>query len=540
MSELDSRNAPMAIGGGLEGAEHTSRETANWHPSFGSADMVINPVKPLADARTQDMVTNDGYAAGAVNLHRDNIVGSQYRLNARPNSRMLDAPEGWAEEFQKVAENTFNTLAESEACWFDASGRNTFSGLINLSVSSMVITGEALGTAEWITNRGSRPFNSALQLIAAARLSNPFDEPDTQYRRGGQDIDQYGYPLAYHIRQAHPSELWDYQASRWQRVDATTPWGRRQVMHIYQPLLPAQSRGVSEMVSALKQMRMTKKFNEIVLQNAVINASYAAAVESDLPPAQVFEMLGAGQSGTMGGKDPLREYFRSYLSELGAYMAGSKNVMIDGAKIPHLFPGTKLNLKPIGTPGGVGTTFEQSMLRHIAACLGLSYEEFSRDYTKTNYSSARASMNNTWKSMQSKKRAGADRTANFVYELWVEEMVVAGNLPLPPGKTWRWFYEPGVKDALCRATWIGAARGQVDEKKETEAAGLRMSLNMSTLEIECARHGLDWREVLDQVAREKKYASSLGLDLSANKEPAKSATTQQGEEEEQEEETVDE
>ena len=57
----------------------------------------------------------------------------------------------------------------------------------------------------------------------------------------------------------------------------------------------------------------------------------------------------------------------------------------------RLFPGTKLNMTPMGTPGGVGTSFEASLHRNIAAALGVSYEEYSRDYSQTNYSSARTS-----------------------------------------------------------------------------------------------------------------------------------------------------
>ena len=64
---------PAAFGGGLDGAERRSRETARWSPSMQSPDQIINSAKPLADARGRDMVQNDGYASGAANLHKDNI-----------------------------------------------------------------------------------------------------------------------------------------------------------------------------------------------------------------------------------------------------------------------------------------------------------------------------------------------------------------------------------------------------------------------------------------------------------------------------------
>ena len=497
------------IGGGLEGAQSTSRETVRWQPSFRSPDQIINEVKPTADARTQDMVQNDGYAAGVSSLHRDSIVGNQYRLNAQPNWRVLGVSEEWAEEFQQIVESRFNMVAESPECWLDASRRNTFTGLVRMCVGSCVITGEALATAEWIKDDPRRPFKTAIQLISPARLSNPDGTQDDRNLRRGVHIDHRGRPLGYWIRSAYPTESYDSEANKWKYVPAEKPWGREQVLHIMEQILPAQNRGVAEMVAVLKQMRMTKTFQDVVLQNAVVNATYAAAIESELPSAQVFEMLGAANGGNpING---MQNYLGAYLDSLGQYLNGSKNIAIDGAKIPHLFPGTKLNMQMAGTPGGVGTSYEESLHRHIAAAVGVSYEEFSRDYSKVNYSSARASANNTWKSMQAKKKVSADRFASAVYALWLEEEIAAGNIPLPRRKTRDWFYEPLVKDALLACSWIGASRGQVDELKETQSAVMRINANMSTLEKETARLGEDYREILAQRARETKLMESLGL-----------------------------
>ena len=120
-------------------------------------------------------------------------------------------------------------------------------------------------------------------------------------------------------------------------------------------------------------------------------------------------------------------------------------------------------------------------------------------------------MATTWRYMQTRKKMVADRIADTVYRLAIEELVAAGDVPLPPRKTRAWFYEPLVKDALCRANWIGAARGQIDELKETEAAGMRMQLGVSTLEMECARLGNDFRDVIAQRAREKRLLMAAGL-----------------------------
>jgi lambda family phage portal protein len=520
-----------AIGGALEGVDQLNRETLNWNPAILSPDQIINPAKIQADARGRDMVQNDGYANGAVALYRDNIVGSQYRLNSKPNFRALGVSEEWAEEFQEIVEARFNVAAESQDCWFDASRRNTLTEIIRLVVGGYVMTGEVLASAEWI-REARRPFATAIQIINPDRLSNPDGAMDDRFLRRGVRIDARGRPLGYWVRKAYPTEMYMGLEFSWTYVPAEKPWGRKQMLHIVEQLLPDQNRGVSDMVAVLKQMKMTKKFQEITLQNAVVNATYAAAIESELPGDVIFQQMG-GETGKPFAA--MSDYLKSWMGALGSYLDNSKNIAVDGVKMPHLFPGTKLKMQPLGTPGGVGTGFEESLLRHIAACLGLSYEQFSRDYTKTNYSSARASMNETWKFMQGRKKVVADRTASFIFALWLEEEINAGNLPLPDGKDASWFYEPMVKDCLTQCNWIGASRGQIDEKKETEAAVLRMDNNLSTLENECAKMGEDYRDVLRQRAREQKMKEKLGLMTLPKADPAPGQPTSNDDVEEEEE-----
>lgn len=524
-----------AVGGGLEGAERTSRETFNWNPAIISPDRQLNPVKDSADARSRDMVQNDGYAMGAVHTHRDSIVGTQFRLNAQPDYEVLGADEAWAIEFQRVVEGRFNLMADSQECWFDAARVNTLTGLVRLAVGGFLMTGEVLATAEWIRDP-ARPFKTAIQLVSPTRLCNPDMLSDSALLRRGVVRDLNGRPVGYWIRVSYPNDPFDTENSfKWLYVPATKPWGRKQVIHVVEQLQPDQTRGVSDMVSVLKQMRMTKKFNDVVLQNAVVNASYAAAVESELPSDVVFSAMGAGQAG-------FGDMLGQYMTALNAYVGDSKHISIDGVKMPHLFPGTKLSLKPMGTPGGIGSQFEESLLRHIASPLGLSYEQLSRDYSKTNYSSARASMSETWKFMQSRKKSVADRVATSLYTLWLEEEINAGNIPLPAGMGAEIFYDPVKREALTACDWIGASRGQIDELKETQAAVMRINSGLSTFEKECARLGEDFRKIFRQRSRENRLMKELDLtfDNSAIKPGGNSAQQTMKGKQDQQDNTTDE
>lgn len=504
------------FGGAYEGAKRLNRQTALWSAPSLPADMEISPDKSRLDARTRDLVRNDGYIQGALDTSADSIVGGQYLLNARPDWASLGFSEEWAEEFQLVAERKFMLYAESPMNWIDASRKNGLTGLVRMALGQAFMGGETLAAAEWLTKNG-RPYKTAINMIDTDRLSNPHDLADTAFMRRGVEIDKFGAAEAYHIRDAHPMEsYYDRFNGKWTRVPAFKPWGRPQIIHIADILRPGQTRGVSKMVAVLKEMRMTKTYKDIVLQNAVVNATFAAAIESELPREMVFSQLGAGDMG----------WLQKYMGALAEYVGSSDNIAIDGVRIPHLFPGTKLNLQNAGQPGGVGSDFEESLLRHICSALGLSYEQFSRDYSKTNYSSARASMVETWKYMQSRKKLITDRFATLVYMLWLEEEINRPDTDLPLPKGAAHFYEGINREAYVKCEWIGASRGQIDELKETQAAVLRIASGLSTYEKELGKLGEDYREIFTQRAREQGLIEKkkLNFTLSTSKPGTQKAT----------------
>jgi len=500
-----------ALGGGLEGAERTSRETVHWNVANVPPDRAINGVKPSADARSKDMVINDGYARGAIQTNMDSVVGSQFRLNAKIAWRMVPGgtPE-WADEAQTAIEEFWTLISESEKCWLDRAGMNTFTGMIRLSVASFAMTGEVLMTSEWDKGR-SRPLKTCFQLVDPARLNNPDWNSDDKNLRRGVKVDDMGRPVGYYIQNQHPAAFYPGADNlAYAFIPREKPWGRPQVFHIIEQLFPDQHRGVADMVSVLKRMRMTKHLQEVVLQNAVINATYCAAIESELPTAEMITAMG----GDPTDDGALNTAIAQYLDGLQKYLGGAGNIALDGAMIPHLYPGTKLNAKTLGTPGAVGTDFESSLLRYTAAGLGLDYAEFSRDYSKMSYSTAKLSDAKTVRTMQARKKSVADRVANLMYGNVVEEMVARKLFPFPPRFKRDDFYQPLVREALTRASWIGGGRDQIDELKETQAAILRVKAGFSTYEKEIARLGEDYREVFAQRAAEEGLMAKHGVTFS--------------------------
>lgn len=509
----DGAGTVHAIAGDpYEGASRQSRELAMWRPSNQTADRDIIPNKRLSDARVRDTLRNDSFVRNGQLLHQDNIVGGLFLLNSKPVTKIVlgDEDEVWEREFQQEVETLFTLWAESTEAWPDSTRRHTFSSLVRLAVGTFLATGEVLAQVEWSRDQGDiRPMNTSIRMIDLDRLSTPQNAAGNPFVIGGVEVNKRHVPVAYHIRKAHPESFYVGQAFDWERVPAKKPWGRPQMIHLYDQWRPSQTRGISDLTSGLKEMRMTKTFRETVLQNAVVNATYAASIESDLDTDSIFQRLGGGNLGEDVADEyqkMISGYMGGYMGAVAKYMGASNQFQIGGVKIPHLPPGSKLNLQPAAKGGPLGTDLEKSLLRHIAAALGVSYEQLSKDYTETNYSSARAAMTETWKRMVALKSLIADRFASTIFRLWLEEAINSGmitSLPRRLGTDSAWLYQPFKMEAISACEWIGASRGQIDELKETQAAVLRMKYGLSTVERESSRLGIDWRQNIKQMAREK-------------------------------------
>lgn len=168
-----------------------------------------------------------------------------------------------------------------------------------------------------------------------------------------------------------------------------------------------------------------------------------------------------------------------------------------------LYPGDKLTPFAPARPSAQFPAFVETVMRLIGNAMGMPYELVLKDFSKTNYSSARAALLEAWRFFYSRRSWLSTYWAQPIYELWLEEAVNAGLIDAPD------FY--ANKEYYSRAKWIGPGRGWVDPVKEAQAAVLRIGNYISTLEIECAEQGLDWQEVLDQRAVERARMEQLDL-----------------------------
>ncbi|MFV8147675.1 phage portal protein, partial [Enterobacter cloacae complex sp.6722787] len=95
---------------------------------------------------------------------------------------------------------------------------------------------------------------------------------------------------------------------------------------------------------------------------------------------KAFEYITGAQGQ---GANPLNSIMTAY----ARYYATNK-IQLGGVRIPHLYPGDSLNLQTAQNADNGFSELEKALLRYIAAGLGVSYEQLSRDYSQVSYSSA--------------------------------------------------------------------------------------------------------------------------------------------------------
>lgn len=484
--------APLrAAAEAYQGASGSHPDLRNWWPSAGSADADLLPEWGPLTRRSRDLDRNHGVASGARQTHLDNVLGCGLWLAPTPDYVKLGLDRKWATEWRKPVKAGWRCWAETPAC--DAGEARTLDGLAALMFNGAWTNGDGVAIPYWMPRFGY-PAATTVQVIESDRLSNPNGRPDSARLRGGVEINEFGAAQAYHIRQAHPGDrfFWDAAGLRekWVRIPARTSWGRRRVIHAPDTSRAGQSRGVPAVAAVLQQFKVLGDYQRAELKAAVVNAMVAMVTKSSLGQEAILEMLS-------GDKDALSTYIKNYNER-----ERSAINFREGLIVPLMFGEDVGGFTP-ARPSTAYEPFVTTVFRHIATGLNMPYELLMKDFSKTNYSSARAALLEAWRFFQGRRNWLALSFYQAAYELWLEEMVNAGEIEAPG------FYEN--KAAYCRARWIGPGRGWVDPLKEAQAADMRMKIFVSTLEDECAEQGKDWEEVLEQFAEEEARLSELKL-----------------------------
>jgi lambda family phage portal protein len=494
-----NRNAQM---GAYQGASYDHPSFANWRAGTYSGQSALTLSRPALADRLNDLARNDGWGAAGTSRLVDNIVGSGWTLSAKPNHTSLNMSYEQGEECADQIEALWRDYTQDVDKWCDAERSKSMAGILGLAARNRFgPEGEAFALIVWHENAPT--FQTAVQVVDPARCSNPMGRLDEEFLRDGVATDEYGAAVGYHFRRSHPGEYFFGRRNLWQwdYVERQTDWGRPIVVHAFEQKRAGMTRGVSDWAPVMRSIKQSTDYEDYESQAALLNAVMAAFIETPFDPEELLDAIGSdnSQSAVVG--------MFSEISQAQKAFYGAAPIDLPGVRINTLQPGEKVELTRPEHPNANFEVFVNAALRKIASAIGLTYEQLTMDWSQVNYSSARAALLEIWRGLTAKKGGFASQFMMPIYRAFLEEAFDKRLIRLPAGAV---SFEANPA-AWCHAEWIGPGRGWIDPLREAQAAGERLSGNLSTLQQEAAEQGRDWKMDAMQRARERRFYAELGL-----------------------------
>lgn len=465
------------------GASRTNRSTKEWRARTSGPDSALMERGILTD-RGHNLFRNAPIARGAVQTNTTNVIGSGLMLQPRINRDVLNLTDEQAEDLETTLKREFNLWADS----LESDVRQTvpFNRSHDMAFSNFLIAGDVFNILRNFKPK-TQPYSLACQLIEGARVSNPDGKPDTVGVTAGVKKNELGAPVSYYVSRFHPGMYRLQQERKWDEVarfGAET--GLLNVIHLFKPERPGQTRGISWLAPIVELIHQLTEYTEAEIMAAVVSSMFTVFIKSE--------------SGT------LADNVADLGDETGA-TTSDKDYKIGNGLVIGMKPDEDIQIANPGRPNPAFDPFIQAIMEQIGTALNIPKEILTKHF-RSSYTAARGAFMEAWKFFTSERKWFARMYCQPVYESWLYEAVSINRIPAPG-----FFNDPMVREAYSGTEWTGPPRGMIDEKKEIEAANLRVAGGYNTLETEAAMMtGADAKAIHAQRVKEKQRRVEGGLE----------------------------
>ncbi len=467
--------AAMDMANAYQGASR-NRLFADWLGGNESATPTATDLETLRN-RSRDANRNFALARGATDTMSFNVVGQ----GLRPEPLLSAARMGISEDYAEALRDQIGAAWDLWTPYADSANILTFDEIQFLAITKVIEDGETFGLPTWADDPW-RMYGRALEVVEADRIQTPTDKARLgDLAHGIEYGKKRGEPLAYWIaREQDKTGTYRLRSDKFVRVPARDGAGRPKVLHAFPTRRPSQMRGVPFFAPILGLFKHLTQY----LEAEVVIARIAACLG-------VFVVQNDPYTGAVGNTNSRQSSTNARIQRLSPGLVGYLN---RGEDIKTVEP---------TRPGDNYDDFVTSIIRQIGVALGLPYEILLKDFSKTNYSSARAAILEARRAFTFWRGWFASKFCQPIYELVLEEAYLRDMIDAPDWNRWR--------HEICRARWIGGAWGWVDPVKEVESSNKAVHYNLSTLAEEAAAQGRNWKDVIKQRKREKEYAEEAGV-----------------------------
>lgn len=464
---------------------------SGWYPGRHN-DLSAASERALLARRSEDLVGNDAHAAGLIEGLTTNVVGTGLFPQSQVDADALGISDEAAGELRDAIEAEF-------AAWTrvaDAGGRMTFAQMQALAQRTTGVQGEHLHLCVSMAGPDGRlpPGRNlafALQSLSPARLRNPAGRDLDPMIHDGVQLGPYGEAIGYHIAQPDLTGAVSTASIGTSRYYPARYAHRPVVLHGFPQMDSEQVRGRPVMTPALKFFRDLGDCLDHELVGQMMSALFPIVVTSD--NSNLAQQLGSRQE----------DKFLRFRKD------DDKPVTtVDVGSVFQLYQGEDIKALESPRPGNNFETFVMRILRAAGASVGMPYEVVVKDFSRTNYSSARAALLEAWRVF---RRWQLWLEFGFCTPVWravIEEAFARGRIAIPAGAPA--FYD--AMDAYLAVSWIPPRPGHVDPMKETESEIAALDAGITTYAEVIAARGGDWETVMRQRARERRRMRQLGLE----------------------------
>jgi lambda family phage portal protein len=476
--------------GGYEGASNDRPALREYNPMRGDADAAISGDLGNLRDRAQDMARNNGIVSGALSTHEMSVVGPGLVPHPRIDRELLGLTADQAKAWERQAERIFWAWGGTNRC--DLARRNNFAAMTSLVYRSSLESGDVIGIRRFKPLPGD-VLALKIQLVEAARVCNPYYQPNTDRLIDGVEIDEDGAPVAYHIADSYPlTRYGSLGPTDWKRVAVYgADSGTVQVIHVMKQLRPGQTRGVSIFAPVIETLKQVSRLSEAELMASVINAFFTVFIKSE----------------TGDDSDMLPDQGNAATARPVTSANPTQDIRLGNGTIAALGPHESIEMADPKRPNANFDPFFRSFLSQIGVAVDLPHELLIKHFTSS-YSASRAALLEAWRAFSTRRSGLVDLFCQPCYE-WMLGEAVARGLIVAPG----FFDDPIVKAAWCETQWTGPTMGQLNPTDEMNALQTAIDMRIrSRQEISVEQYGTDWNRTVEQLAEERAILTDRGLD----------------------------
>lgn len=386
---------------------------------------------------------------------------------------------------------------------FDAKGLPGKGGLTmgcqqRLALRSVILSGDTLYRLKPIKadeqSRRSLPVALTLQLVDSCRLADELDVPTSGLPKNhtvlrGIEYRPDGSRAAYWLKDVSPLDP-AQQPGKAIRIPAES------MGHLFVEEDIDQGRGVPWLSAVILRVRRTDDLEYNVLTASAMASCIVAAYSKPT-------------GATKFGLNQSPEYN-------GASADGSDLTDTNGNTVDKIQPGMVVNKGKDGSfellspsqPNMNPEAFVQHLQRGSASALpGTKSSTITGDYRNSSFSSERSADNDTWPEIQIVQEWFAAHFCQPIWETVLRTAVMEG-------------YFDGIVSIeefqadpkrFCASNWQGPVALSINPTDDAKAASARISGGLSSLQMECAKTNVNWRDVLNDVAELYAVAKEKGI-----------------------------